>query len=255
MQDALFSFPPYKVCEWREHQYWSTLRFHCARHVARFQDSFVSNGYHRVVPVQDIVEAKNAPSVPCLSYCHYAFQQRDDQDEHTKDCHMYAVRPSHQAKHRQTIDMIVGVPNLSFADTSFVHNHSVYSLSTSNIHPLYQRATKTDQCLFGEYPRNTHLSLGRQAEERWYNTITELLTLAWSCLRLLRQRAGSLMSHYTISAINNQGLSHCNAIYWLPLTVCVATWAKQHIRIVESEADMRERLRQWNAGEPIRLLS
>jgi hypothetical protein len=37
----------------------------------------------------------------------------------------------------------------------------------------------------------------------------------------------------------------------LPLEVRAHQWAEKNVRIVESESKIRERLRQWNDGEPI----
>lgn len=38
----------------------------------------------------------------------------------------------------------------------------------------------------------------------------------------------------------------------MPLEHQVYEWVRQHVRIVESEAKLYERLRAWNMGEPIR---
>jgi len=48
----------------------------------------------------------------------------------------------------------------------------------------------------------TRLSYGGQEAQAWYNTTIELLTLAWSCLRLVIQRAGFPMPNYTIVRTN-----------------------------------------------------
>lgn len=40
-------------------------------------------------------------------------------------------------------------------------------------------------------------------------------------------------------------------VYWLPLEDTVYRWAAEHVRIVPDEAEMREQLRAWNAGEPL----
>lgn len=37
----------------------------------------------------------------------------------------------------------------------------------------------------------------------------------------------------------------------MPLEIRAYRWAVRSVRIVESEAKVQERLRQWNAGEPI----
>lgn len=40
-------------------------------------------------------------------------------------------------------------------------------------------------------------------------------------------------------------------VWWLPLEHKVYLWARQHVRVVESEEEMCEKLRAWNAGEPL----
>jgi hypothetical protein len=40
-------------------------------------------------------------------------------------------------------------------------------------------------------------------------------------------------------------------VYWLPLEHRVYLWAREHVRVMESEEETRERLRAWNAGEPL----
>lgn len=37
----------------------------------------------------------------------------------------------------------------------------------------------------------------------------------------------------------------------LPIEAKVYAWARQHIRVCESEEELREMLRAWNAGEPL----
>lgn len=37
----------------------------------------------------------------------------------------------------------------------------------------------------------------------------------------------------------------------LPLEHRVYLWARKHVRVVESEEEVREKLRAWNAGEPL----
>jgi len=39
----------------------------------------------------------------------------------------------------------------------------------------------------------------------------------------------------------------------MPLEIRAHYWAVKNIRVVESEAKVTERLRRWNAGEPIRV--
>lgn len=41
-------------------------------------------------------------------------------------------------------------------------------------------------------------------------------------------------------------------VWWLPITMQVYQWARQHIAITESEAELRERWRAFESGEPIR---
>lgn len=40
-------------------------------------------------------------------------------------------------------------------------------------------------------------------------------------------------------------------VYWMPLEMKVYEWARVHIRVTETEEEMRAKLADWNAGSPL----
>ena len=57
-----------------------------------------------------------------------------------------------------------------------------------------------------------------------------------------------------VSCDNEEAIPHWSMPYvdLMPLELRAYRWAARHVRIVESKTKVQERLRQWNAGEPMR---